>query len=616
MDKEEYLLIPKRMAFVFLFYVATRLLFYFFNLSYFSNIISVDLFFSFLYGTRFDLSTLLIASIPFVLLSVIPFRNKAFNLIIKLSFVIMHSLFLAVNIIDVEFFKFNGKKLTVDILNIGADISAQIIQLCFYYWYLVFFFLITLALLWNFYPRAKKSIFLEKKINLLFTPFIGILIVSLTFVGIRGGLQMRSISPKEAFIFKTYEQGNLAINSAYTLVRSLDKKGLEVKKYFSTDKKATDYILSKRSFSRGYTGVNGKNIVIIIIESLAQEYVDEGYAPFFSKLSKSGMYFSKNFANGRRSIEVLPSILVGMPSIIGKPIYQSQYQTNKFIGLPQLLKNIGYHTSFFHGGKKGTMDFDAYVSSVGVDHYFAKEDYPEQAHYDGNWGIYDHHFFNFMIDNIDAFSKPFFSTFFSLSSHQPYSVPGSLKNNFPKGELEIHQSIGYADYSLKQFFGKIKDKDWYQDTLFIITADHTQKSHSSKFRNTLGQYRVPLLLFSPSEDLSKFKSRKISQHVDVMPSVLDFLNLDNYQGLLYGTSVFGKDSGRMINFIGGQYLYFKDGDLLKSQGEQYSLFRYDDKLELESSLEDESVLTELKSELNAYVQLTFNGLIFNSIYNH
>ncbi len=614
MIKDDYFIIFKRLFFVFWFYPLTRLLFAMFNTEYFQGISVLDIGLAFIYGLRFDFSTVLIANAIFIIGSIIPLKIKPYQLLLKTIFVCSNVLFLGVNIVDVEFFKFNGKKLTVDILGIGGDIKAQFFQLIGYYWYLSLAVVILGGVLWKFYPRVQKRHPIEiKKVKWWINPLIGLMAIIITFVGIRGGLQMRSISPKEAFRFERYELGNLALNSAYALVRSLDRKGMQVVKYYKTDYEVMEKIKKFRNFSSVYPGHEKQNVILVIIESFSQEYINEGYAPFFKKLAKQGLYFSKNFSNGRRSIEALPSIFTGMPSLIGKPISQSQYQTNKFISLPKILKNRGYDLSFFHGGKTGTMDFDAYTRSIGIDKYFAKEDYPNQDHYDGNWGIFDHHFLNYMTDYIDALDKPFFSTIFTLSSHQPYTLPTGFHNQFPKGSLEIHESIGYVDRSLELFFERAKKSKWYENTLFIITADHTQKLSKPGFLNALGQYRVPLLFFHPTVDLSQINNKRVTQHADIMPSVLSFMGIKPEEKLLFGSSVFDQDAGRMINFIGERFYYFRDPYLVTKRDEDVQVYQFNEDLSKQEAVTNygEGLLEELK----LYIQYTQNGLIKNQLYS-
>ena len=128
------------------------------------------------------------------------------------------------------------------------------------------------------------------------------------------------------------------------------------------------------------------------------------------------------------------------------------------------------------------MYFDTMAQRFGFDEYIGMDEYPNKDHYDGKWGIFDHHFLKFCADRMNRQKKPFFfNTIFTLSSHHPYTIPEGFKNQFPKGELEIHESMGYSDKSLEMFFDYAKKQDWYENTLFIITADHTQKARTKDF---------------------------------------------------------------------------------------------------------------------------------------
>lgn len=615
MKLSSYMLLLKRLALAISIVSFGRFLFLVLNLNYFSNVELLQILLVFFYGLRFDFSTALILNTPFIIFSLIPIRQELYEKFIKYVFVVMNLLGFLINLIDSEYFQFNGKKLTKDIFTIASDMGNQLGQLSLYYWYIPFLFIMTSICIWYFYDKinGKNG---NREIHLFLTPFVGFFILVLTFIGIRGGLQMRSISPKDAFIFEKYELGNLAINSAYTLIRSLNDEDIKQINFFKDNSSAIHELLKSRSFSAyNFNDSSNKNIMIIIVESLSQEYMDHGYTPFLSQLSREGLYFNHNYANGRRSIESLPSILVGMPSILNTPISQSQYQTNYFKSLPSILGEKGYDVSFFHGGKRGTMDFDAYTRSIGIDKYFGKEDYPmDKKHFDGTWGIFDHYFLSFMLDKIDDFKKPFFSTVFTLSSHQPYTIPSEFKDMFPQGNLEIHESIGYVDYSLKLFFEKAKEKSWYKDTLFVITADHTQKLSDPSFLNQLGKYRVPLIFYQPGK---KLKSAKlITQQVDIVPSILDFLNIDQEKKLLFGSSVFNNDPGTMFNYISGRYMYLKDKFYVETNLQDYSVYLVgDDNLLTPQDLNKDSSRNLIR-EVKAMIQYGQNGLINNQLYQN
>jgi uncharacterized sulfatase len=504
-----------------------------------------------------------------------------------------------------------GKKMTFDIFDMGGDISDQLPQIARNYWYFTFLVIGNGVALWRFYPRKKKEVYVGKDLHVLKIIPIGITILILTAITVRGGVQLRSLSPKNAFVFEKYELGNFSLNAAYTMIRSIGKKGISKETYFETDIEAKAVIMGEKTFYSDFKGLKNQNVIVIIIESLSQEYIEEGYAPFIKQLSLDSLNFKQSFANGRRSIEVLPSIMAGFPSIIGKPLYQSQYQSNKYYTLPETLRKKGYETSFFHGGKTGTMDFDAYCKSIGFSSYYGKEDYPNSKDYDGYWGIYDDKFLDFFIQKSKAFKEPFLSSIFTLSSHQPYSLPKDSKGKFPKGDLDIHESIGYVDNSLKEFFKKAQLQPWFENTLFVITADHTQKLKSKKFNSVLGRYRVPIIFFHPKMSLEELTPRKIAQHVDIFPSIMDFLEIEQQDYLLYGSSVFSNSSGMMINAINGSYLYLKGDNYIRYDKKTLNSYNLNDTdFKLSPSAPNQKMLEELK----AYIQYTNNGLRSNQMY--
>src|SRR5690606_31160388 len=149
--------------------------------------------------------------------------------------------------------------------------------------------------------------------------------------------------------------------------------------------------------------------------------------------------------------ESLPSLLCGLPSLLAEPISKSIYSGNKFTCFPKILKDEGYTNYFFHAGARGTMGFDAYALANGFESYFARENYGT-TDFDGTWGVFDLPYLHYVANKLNETKEPFLAGIFTLSSHQPYSIPDEFKDKFPKGTLEIHESIGYADFALRKFF--------------------------------------------------------------------------------------------------------------------------------------------------------------------
>jgi len=191
---------------------------------------------------------------------------------------------------------------------------------------------------------------------------------------------------------------------------------------------------------------------------------------------------------------------------------------------------------------------------------------------------------------------------FTLSSHQPYTIPAAFNGKFPKGTLEIHESIGYVDHALEQFFNKIKTAPWFNNTLFIITSDHSQKLESSKYMNMVGRYRVPLIIYGPG--INQGESKRVSQHSDIPMSILDYVEVS---GELPATSVsiFNNDQGVALNYADGSTYFLAQNDRIYTLEQVFS-YNWETG-ESGAPEQDPGIL------LKAYLQYFMNGLINNNL---
>jgi phosphoglycerol transferase MdoB-like AlkP superfamily enzyme len=214
----------------------------------------------------------------------------------------------------------------------------------------------------------------------------------------------------------------------------------------------------------------------------------------------------------------------------------SPYGSNQTNSIASLLKAEGYYTAFFHGGSNGTMGFDAFANLAGFDDYFGRIEYNNEADYDGNWGIWDEEFFQFTAKTLNQKKQPFFATLFTLTSHHPYLIPAKYNGKFKKGDTPIKQSIAYSDFALRQFFETVKKMPWFKNTLFVFCADHTGISSDEYYLNRIGNYAIPILYYFPNGDL-KGLNKTVTQQIDIMPSILDYLNYPKAY-YSFGNSVF------------------------------------------------------------------------------
>lgn len=528
-------------------YQLTRVLFYVLNTSLFElsfGGVAQALFF----GTRFDISAILYLNSIFIILWLIPLRYRSnihFRRTMKWLFVVINSIALFANLADIIYFRFTLKRTTADIfsyLGVGGEFDKLLPQFLKDFWYIFMIFAVMVYGLIKLYQLIERKILVKHdttdKSSYLIQGLLFVLVVLMTVVGMRGGFQLRPINIITA---GKYMQGNnsvLILNTPFTILQTLGKQELKLLDFYK-DKELNE-IYNPRHQSLDNNVIpkekcNKKNVVIIIVESLSMEHMGfynqhisgyKGFTPFLDSIAKRSLVFN-GFANGKKSIEGIPAILSGVPTLMNTPFINSPYSGNQFVSLPMELRKRGYSTSFFHGGANGTMGFDTYCKAAGFTDYFGKNEYPNNAQDDdGAWGIWDEPFLSYFAQKLNSTKEPFLSAIFTLSSHHPFKIPVQFNGKFPAGKLPIQQTIAYADYSLAQFFAKASHLKWYSNTLFVITADHTSESSMSEYGNDYGQFRIPILFYDPMVDLSTYSRNKNAQQIDIMPSVLSYLKID------------------------------------------------------------------------------------------
>ena len=612
----------------------SRICFYLFNLHYFSNLSFGEVIRILLIGLRFDISAILILNLPVIFFNSIPFRfryNKVYQAFVNAFFFIVNILGLMLNLIDTVYFRFTLKRLTGDIfsyLSVGGDFNKLIPQFLHDFWYLVLVWVILSLLLiycvTRFLVSAPKGKSKGGGIKYFIVhTFIFIIIVFLTIIGIRGGTQLRPIGIITAGNYSSAKNVPLILNTPFSIIRTYGHGSLPTLLYFKKDEQLDQIFSPVHKGSRDQ--FRKLNVMIIIMESFSREHMGlsnhdlengeyKGFTPFLDSLAGKSLLLN-GFANGKTSIQGIPAVLSGIPSLMNESFIQSNYSTDKTQSLANLLKKKGYTSAFFHGGTNGTMGFDSYTKLTGFDHYFGRTEYRNEADYDGKWGIRDEEFFQYTKRTMDHLSQPFLVAIFSLSSHHPYFVPAKYAHKFRKGRLPIQESVMYADYSLSKFFEAAKKMPWYRNTLFVLTADHTSEGYYPYYQTDAGQFSVPILFFMPGEKLEG-KSTEIAAQTDIMPSVLDYLHYDK-DYIAFGNSVFDTSAPHFsVHYIAGLYGMIKDGYLLEFNGiKTIALFDLQkDKLQ-KHNLADENppVMKGLENFLKAYIQQYNNRLIENRL---
>ena len=604
-----------------LIYTLCRVLFLILNNDHFPVVYFTD----FLAGLWFDLVTVAIVFLPLVALEMFPnkFRGKNwYQWVLLLVFNVILFLTTLINLIDIEYFKHTSSRSTaslIKMLGFGEDLQQQIPSFLGSYWYLLVILILLQVLGIWLYRRVNRIKDDSHSVSWLKQIIIFPIIVGLFILVGRGGFGVRPIAAPKAASYTIDQNIQLVLNSAFTIIKTWGNIELDEKEYFETEELKAIYNPIRQYNDDAI--LNQPNVVVLLMESFSVEYIasingeDKVYTPFLDDLIDSSLVFTNCYANGKKSMDAMPSVISSIPKLMEIEYLTSSYAANQIESIPKILTKKGYETGFFHGATNGSMNFDVFADISGFDNYYGRSEYNNDDDFDGTWGIFDEPFLDWSADEISKMKRPFFSTIFTISSHPPYTIPKQHKDKFTSGPSEMHNSVSYADYALSTFFEKAKQTDWYNNTLFIIVADHTPASATPVYFKDMGNMHIPLVFFHPTNPFFRGREDKIVSQADVMPTVLHLLG-HKEPFFAFGKSIFEKSSGYSASYIGDKFLYFgsyKDANyLLQYQDEKIlGIFNTEDLLQTKNLMSDIALSEALEKQLKAMIQ-SYNHAIINN----
>ena len=613
-----YLIIIRRILLVLLLFALSRYLFFLFNHDLFGDVSWSRLWLIFKGGFRFDLSAALYVNALYILLALFPIERiyrPDIQRWLKALFVTTNSIAFAINTMDFYYFRFTLRRTDFSIfsefeggLKLGKIVAASIVQ----QWPLFLFWIGITVVLIVCYGKIKKKLIVVQPWYFYLTRSMGLLLtVPLIVIGMRGGIDRTTrpiaMSHAGAYIQEPIEAG-IVLNTPFCLIRSTGQRGLPRIHFFESEDEL-DAVYIPIHFPDAQTP-KPYNVVIFIIESFAKPHIS-GYAPFFDSIMLHGHACTNAYANGRKSIDALPSVLGSIPSLT-EPFVLLPYSLNQMEGLGTLLGRKGYHTSFFHGAPNGSMGFNAITKMLGYTHYYGKTEYNRDADYDGFWGIWDEPFLQFFAQTLNTFPQPFATAIFTVSSHHPYVIPSAYKGVFPQGPEPVQECIGYTDMALRRFFERASSEPWFSNTLFVFTADHSLWSESvPQYQNSLGSMAVPILYYFPGV-IEPLVDTQPTQQIDILPTILSYLSYDEpFFG--YGRSLFDNSTKPFVANYSGNYQLVRNGNLLLFDGtEAVGFYVLANDSTLQRNLIKEKTPEEIASEVDfikAFIQQYNNRLL-------
>ena len=531
-------------------FLSLRLIFFALNFDFFNHLSLNELATSFWFGTRLDLIPTLYCSAIVVVIWFLVGRSWAPTILIgvvALSFTFL-------SLIDTHYYAFLKEHIGMEIFwQLTPSNNVSLWKYISEYWHTLITGLVV-SLVYVYWVRRDFNKRGHTRLKELTSTMLWFL---LFFFLARGGFRSRPIRSADAGLHVSEQGVALSINTGLYVFETWANP--MNKPWFA------DSTLSNLRSTEVDTGdsIHKYNFVFIILESFGKEYTGLNgdmavhYTPHLNELFGQSVNCTRAYANGLKSVDAVPAIFSGIPKLSGSSFIHSPYSSKKRPSVFNQLAKLGYSSSFFHGTDNNSMGFRTFLINQGLEAYYGINEYtgPKTTH-DGNWGIYDHLYFDYALDVIDNQKPPFVSGIFTLSSHHPYALPDSLRNRFPEGDLDIHKSIGYTDYALHRFLEKCKTKSWFSNTIFIITADHSAQNQLHAYRTASGKYAVPLLLYAPSILSAQKITREVS-HLDIFPTVLDLVKYPNRVPVL-GNNIFDSTNTGVVHYDNNGYHITRD----------------------------------------------------------
>lgn len=344
------------------------------------------------------------------------------------------------------------------------------------------------------------------------------------------------------------------------------------------------------------------NIVLISVESLSATYLQhfgntENITPVLDSLIAKSLFFEHFFASGTRTVRGLEALSLAIPPTPGQSIVKRMPTRKDMFTIGNVLKSKGYDTRFIYGGNAFFDNMGAFFGNNGYT-IIDQSDIPKKnIHHETAWGVADEDLFTQAITEMDrsyAAGKLFFHHIMTVSNHRPYTYPEGRIDIPPSRQIR-QGAVKYTDWAIGKFLQDAKTKPWFNQTIFVIVADHCAKV-AGKTEVPVMDYHIPCWIYAPQIIQPRIEDRLVGQ-IDLDPTILGLLNL-SYKTEFYGYDVLKLEKGRERLFMGTyqNVAYARNNKMVVlSPQQKIEMFQVDftsgkeTKIPLEDSLVNEAI---------------------------
>jgi len=524
-----------------------------------------DFFQTSLHGFPLDLSMVCYALLPVLFILIFALvLNKKYVLYFSMALASVLVLFtLIISFSDAELYHVWGTKNNSQSIDYLKSIKEAMASSSNANWFIIvpftfgiFIFMFRIYWLrsksfrWNYLPRQRRILLL-----------LSILALLPCGIGVRGGLQTIPISQSSVYFSHKSVKNYAAVNSSWNFLFYLVNSRINInpENYRFDGVQGTEwktYLGKPTEKFMALSSKNKPNVILVVLESFSaynSKFFKNSFnqTPFLDSLASTGWAFVNAYSQGDRTDKGLACIFGGWP---GQPWQSIINDPDKAAKLPSLAKgfeNEGYSRSFFYGGDLAFANMNAYLRNAGFEDLQDVNSIQGVKH-ESKWGFHDEFVFANMLKVIESQKQPFFNAILTLSSHEPFDVPGSEKVDFKDDYAKFRYSVTYTDAVLRKFIHEASHTPWFQNTLFVFVADHGRNiglPHMDYYQPA--HFSVPIIFWGPALNpkLNGIADSSYCGQTDIGATLLSGLFRKNKTFFPYGRNLLGKEAGTAVYFF-------------------------------------------------------------------
>ena len=406
------------------------------------------------------------------------------------------------------------------------------------------------------YYYNRKIVPITKQIEKsnFYTSFVFLLLTGSMILPVRGSLGVAPMNTGMVYFSENKFANHSAINVVWNVMNSITSDKDKTIDFMKAEKAKEIVESIQKSNGEPFRIVNNdkSNVVILILESFTSKVIGAlngnwDSTPNLNKLATEGLLFTNFYANGDRSDKGIVSILSSYPAQPTTTIIKRPEKTESLPSLFSVFNDAGYKSAFYYGGDIDFANMRSYFINMKAGNIISDEDFDQKLN-NSKWGVHDEYLFDKLFDDIEKETEPFFKVAFTLSSHEPFEVP---INNVYEGTdraTKFRNSIYYTDSCLGNFFAKIKETEIWDNTLFILVADHGSSRPGKTQNHQIETFKIPMLWLGGAINDSIKENTNYGSQIDIAASLLNQLSI-NSDKFTFSKDLFNKNSDKFAYYV-------------------------------------------------------------------